>query len=76
MPLLRLLRDAWTTTPSTRLHRWCLRTSDVYKNTCVWERKADAATADNGCHEEGRSGGGGGESQPAAARRKLADARR
>ena len=43
----RLLR--WIVWPkqTSRLHRWCHKQSDVYKEVCNVERKIDAANLDN-----------------------------
>ena len=32
---------------TTSLHRWCHSKSDKYKNTCIWQKKLDAANNDN-----------------------------
>ena len=45
--LSRWIASMCTSRPHTALHRWCVATSDVYKNSCNWEHKVDAAMRDN-----------------------------
>lgn len=64
--MLRLLSTLFASPPPhTYLHRWCVITSEVYKDTCRWEGKVDAAMRDNTvdvgppaterCHDEERT---------------------
>lgn len=30
-----------------KLHRWCVKTSNIYKKSCNWEKKNENANIDN-----------------------------